>query len=786
MKQVVRSLGTGEVRVAEVPVPQLRPGGIRVRTHFSVLSPGTERMKVEQGRRSLLGKALDRPDDVKKVLETVRREGLRTAFQKVEGKLSSLTTLGYAASGVVEGVGDGVTGFQVGDRVACAGEGYAAHAEVLWVPEKLAVRVPDAVPLDEAAFATLGAIALHGVRQGDLRVGECAVVVGLGLVGQLTLQLLEASGVRAVGVDLAPERVAMAQGLGYEALLSQDDLADELTRWVWAHSRGVGADAVFLTATTTSRAPMELAIEVARDRGRIVVVGQVPVEAPRARLQAKELELRMSRSYGPGRYDPSYEERGVDYPVGYVRWTENRNLEAFLGLAARGALKLGGLVTHRIPFAEAEAAYDALLESQAGMAMVLEYPLNLGHPAPEPAVVRVAPSRVKADRRHPGTASAQAAPRRAPVRLGFVGAGSFAVGTLLPTLARLATSHPLVFQGVTTAGGTSALSAAEKFGIRGMVASPEALFSDPDIDAVVIATRHNDHARLAAMALEAGKSVYLEKPLALNAADLAHVVDAARRAASADYGPILQVGFNRRFAPATQALLRVLDGMEGAPTPRVVQIRVNAGAIPADSWIHDLGEGGGRIAGEACHFVDLGLLLAGHEGLGVGGDRGVRGDEGVGAYADQPVPSVHTTYLGGGSPEARLRDNAQLTVSLPGGALVSILYTAVGDPRFGKERIEVFAGGGTAILDDFRRLDVVGMGRSHRSGAVQGLGALLTSMSPLALSGSGAPVWKGAQDKGHLESLRRFIDAVANGHRSPTPLETLEATTRITLTASGT
>lgn len=746
MKQVVRSLGTGQVRVAEVPAPQLRPGGVLVRTRYSVLSPGTERMKVEQGRRSLLGKALDRPDDVKRVLDTVRREGPMAAFHKVRGKLDSLTTLGYAAAGVVEGVGAGVTRFQVGDRVACAGEGYAAHAEVLWVPEQLAVPVPDEVPLDDAAFATLGAIALHGVRQADVRLGEFAVVVGLGLIGQLTVQLLVAAGVRVLGVDVLPARVELARALS-ETLIAGTARAGFMTPGggsgastvdarVRALTGGVGADAVLLTATTKRSGPMEIATQVTRDRARIVVVGQVPIEASRGRFQAKELELKTSRSYGPGRYDPSYELNGVDYPVGYVRWTENRNLEAFLALAAQGALNLKGLVTHRVPFAEAESAYETLTGPAAGDALgvLLAYeaaPVQAGaHTpgSPGPQSMIALQTRSAPRSRPPGS----------PVRLGFIGAGNFAVGTLLPALDRLKKSYPITFQAVTTAGGTSALAAGERFGFHAMAASPEALFAAPDIDAVVIATRHADHARLAAAALDAGKSVYLEKPLALTQADLELVLESAQRAEAR--GAFLQVGFNRRFAPATLALIDALKGVTG---PRVVQIRVNAGAIAADSWIHDAADGGGRILGEACHFVDLGLQLAGA----------------------LPV-EVQATYLGGQSEVARLRDNAQITLRCADGSLVSVLYTAIGDPSTGKERVEVFAGGGTALLDDFRRLELVGL--------------------PLASSGSkrGARGWKGAQDKGHGESLRRFVKAIAQGESSPTPLDTLEATTRATLLAS--
>lgn len=709
MKQVVRELGSGRLRVADVPAPQLLPGGILVRNHFSVLSPGTERMKVEQARKSLLGKALERPEDVKKVLETASREGVGAAYRKVRGRLSELTTLGYSCAGTVEAVGKGVTRFRKGDRVACAGEGYASHSERIWVPENLAVTVPDPVPLDRAAFATLGAIALHGIRQADLRLGESALVVGLGLVGQLTVRLLRAAGIRVVGVDLDEGRVAVARSTGARALLRSDPVEERVREL----TGGLGADAVLLTATTKSTDPMELAVEAARDRGRIVVVGQVPLEASRVRFQAKELELRTSRSYGPGRHDPSYEEEGVDYPPAYVRWTEGRNLEAFLAFLEDDSVRVDDLITHRFPIARAEEAYARITDGDGGdvLAVVLEYPART---EPEPGRIRVATE-------VPPALKTSSAPGQGSLRLGAVGAGRFAVSTLFPHLAGL----PVTLRGVASAGGTSALAAAERFRFGYMAAEPDELFRDPEVDAVVIATRHGSHAELAAGALRAGKHVWVEKPLALNEEELDDVLEAA-----SESGTVLMVGFNRRFAPATELLAGAFRDVPGG---RVVQIRVNAGAVPRDSWVHDPVQGGGRLVGEGCHFVDLALHLLG-----------------------SAPRDVHAAALGGEDPDADLQDNVQVTLTTEDGSLASILYTSRGSARFEKERVELFGGGAVGVIEDFRRARVHG--------------------------GAGGR-WRGRQDKGQGKGLEAFVRAAREGGEAPIPLGELEASSRAVLRA---
>jgi predicted dehydrogenase/threonine dehydrogenase-like Zn-dependent dehydrogenase len=727
MKQLVREPGSGVLRVEAVPAPVVRAGGVLVRTAYSVISIGTERTKLEFGRKSLLGKARARPDQVRQVLDVVRREGVASAYRKARHRLTAFTPLGYSSAGVVVGVGEGVREFRVGDRVACAGAGYANHAELNWVPQNLVVPVPEGVALEGAAFATLGAIALQGVRQAGVELGENVVVIGLGLLGQLTVQLLRAAGVRPIGVDVDAARVELAAGLGALGVERRDDVVDR----VRVATGGIGADAVIITAATSSEDPMRLACELARQRGRVVVVGEVPIRVPRSPAYEKELEVRLSRSYGPGRYDPSYEEGGHDYPVGYVRWTEGRNLGEFVRLLAAGSLDLAPLITHRYDFADAVAAYNTLsgAEGKGALGVVLRYPEEA---TPEPRRIELAGGGAGAaeDGSAPdgaqraggaGTSRGERPARRSRVGIGLVGAGGFASGVLLPELRRL----DVELRGVATASGLTARDAAEKHGFRYMAGSADEILADPEVEAVIIATRHDEHARLAAEALRAGKAVFVEKPLALDDESLDEVLGAAAT------GGLLMVGFNRRFAPATVFLRERLARLAGA---RVVQIRVNAGAIPPDSWVHDPVVGGGRLLGEGCHFVDLALYLAG-----------------------SPAVEVSASALGGADPAAPLRDNVQVTLHCADGSLASVLYTSKGDPRSGKERVEVYAGGATGVIDDFRRAEFWS-GRRER--------------------------WKGTQDKGHAAELRAFIEAVRSGGAAPIPLAELENSSRATLRAA--
>jgi predicted dehydrogenase/threonine dehydrogenase-like Zn-dependent dehydrogenase len=710
MKQLIQEMDSGTIRLVDVPSPLLRPGGVLVRTRHSVISVGTERSIVELGRKSLVGKAMERPDQVRKVLDTAAREGVASAYHKVKTRLSELSSMGYSAAGVVEGAGEGVTGLAVGDLVACAGAGYASHAERLWVPKNLVVRVPAGVGSEAAAFATLGAIALQGVRQAEPRLGETVAVIGLGILGQLTVQLLAAAGVRPIGIDLDPSRVTLAAGHGAMGLARSDEVAAR----VLEATAGIGADAVIITAATSSTDPMELAGSLARDRARVVVVGAVPIDVPRSPYYEKELDVRLSRSYGPGRYDPSYEEGGHDYPVGYVRWTEQRNMAAFLELVADGKVVLDRLITHRYAFGDAVSAYDVVTGDEAGsvLGVVLEYGGEGGEDGAgmEPEPGRIYLSGAAARRRGAGGRPG----------IGLIGAGSFAQGVLVPALRKL----DVALLGVSSAGGVSARKAAEAHGFRYLAASPEEILADPETDAVVIATRHGDHARLAAASLRAGKAVFVEKPLALTHAELDDVMAAAAG------GPPLMVGFNRRFAPATIFLHGRLGGLPGG---KVVHVRANAGYVPPESWVHDPSDGGGRLLGEGCHFIDLALHLVG-----------------------APAVRVETVALAGEDPAAALQDNVVVTMQCVDGSIAVVLYTSKGSPRSGKERVEMFAGGRSGVIDDFRLAEVHGRKRER---------------------------WKGKQDKGHGSELAAFVAAVRHGGTSPIPLAELFHSSRVTLLA---
>jgi len=665
MKQIVQSLRTGVLAVEEVPAPLARAGGVLVQTIASVVSSGTEKAKVELARKNLIAKAAARPDQVRKVLATLRTEGVRATYHKIRNKLDALSPLGYSAAGRIVAVGDGCEDYAVGDLVACAGAGYANHAELIWVPSNLCARIPEGVAPEHAAFTTLGAIALHGVRQADAKLGETVAVIGLGLLGQLAAQLLRSSGCRVIGIDLDPWKVELARELGCELALQRDD---DVVRRAQTFTGGRGADAIIITAAARSNDPIVLAGELARERAHVVIVGAVPAEIPRTPYYEKELDVRMSRSYGPGRYDRAYEDKGVDYPIGYVRWTEQRNMEAFLAALASQRLAIAKLVTHRVPIADAVRAYDAI-GAERTLAIVLTYPDDVSR----------APVVTSDVRRTPATA-----------RVGVIGAGSFAGGTLLPLLRAMPN---VALAKVCTASGTSARDLAIRHRIGEAVSTFEEIIDDPSINAIVIATRHDQHADLAARALAAGKAVFVEKPLALDRAELGRV----RAAALAN--PALVVGFNRRFSPHTARVQRAI----GAPV--VIQIRVNTGALPADHWTHDREIGGGRVLGEGCHFIDLAHALAGSE-----------------------ITSVYAVGRG---------DDVIVTMQHAKGSISTITYTASGDPSSGKERIEVFGGGASATIEDFRITTIVRGGKRER--------------------------FETAQDKGHREELVQFVAMVVTG-----------------------
>ncbi len=660
MKQVAQNLRNGEIRLLEIPVPAVRPHGVLVRTARSLISAGTERSKVELGQSSLLAKARKRPDDVRKVLDRVRRDGLLATYEMVKGRLEKPSPLGYSSAGTVLAVGELVCGVKPGDRVACAGAGYANHAEAAYVPGNLCVRIPDGVDFEAACFTTVGAIAMQGIRQAGVVVGDTVVVLGLGLVGQLAVRIANAAGCRTLGIDLDASKVelATASGATSGATIAHDDALAKVAEL----SGGRGADAVIITASTASSDPVVLAGRLCRDRGVVVVVGNVGLNIPRNVYYEKELDLRLSRSYGPGRYDPLYEEYGIDYPEGFVRWTERRNMEEFLRLVAAGDIDVARLVTHRFPIAEVKSAYE-LVTGKSGerfIGVVLEYAADA--PSSPVSLEKAVPA-VRA---------------RGGAGVAMVGAGNFATATLLPALRGVGVS----MRGIMASSGLSASAAASRFGFAYCTSELDRLASDETVDGVVIATRHTSHAEMVVKFLGAGKHVFVEKPLAVSMSELESVVSAWKSSA-AD----IMVGFNRRFAPATVEVKRELARLEG---PTVVQCRVNAGALPDEHWTQSLEEGAGRIVGELCHFIDLAGYLVG-----------------------STPASVYANAVRNGK-SAALQDSVVVSVSFADGSVASIVYEAEGDTAYGKELVEVFRAGGVWAIDDFRVLTKVRSGRRDR------------------------------------------------------------------------
>jgi predicted dehydrogenase len=685
----------GSIEVTEVPEPVLRPRHVLVANRFSLISAGTERTKVEFGEKGLLAKARARPDLVRKVVDRARTEGIRAAFSVARERLDELAALGYSSAGVVLRLGEGVEGLAPGDPVSCAGGGFANHAEVVSVPRNLVAKVPDGVGLEEAAYATVGAIALHAVRRAGSEIGERVGVVGLGLVGQLAARIVDASGGEPVGFDPDEAARELARASGVVAF-DPNDLSLESA--VASLTGGLGLDAVLVCASSRSADPVELAVRVSRDRGRVVIVGDVPVSADRRLLYEKELDVVLSRSYGPGRYDRDYEERGRDFPPGYVRWTEGRNLAAFLELVAAGRLEPVQLTTHRFPVDQAEEAYAVLRErgDRRPFGIVLEYPA----PEERPAPIKSRPVR--------GSAGEP--------RIGLIGAGAYARSVLIPALRK----ENATLAAVASGDGLAAADAAARLGFEA-AATGAAILDDDAIDAVVIATRHSSHAGLAAEALRRGKSVLVEKPLALNAEELDDVVGAVGA------GGVLMVGFNRRFAPLTERLRSALSGL----SRRVVSIRVNAGPLADDHWLLDPEEGGGRLLGEACHFVDL-----------------------LAHLAESRIARVQVCAIPEAERPLEATDSAAAMVTFADGGIGSLVYTGAGDVTLPKEQVEVFVGGVAAVLDDFRRLDVYGGGRRSTI--------------------------KQRQDKGHVAEVARFLAGV-RGVVEPPPVESYLDSSRATL-----
>ncbi len=714
MKQILQQLDTGKTELIEAPVPATKAGHVLVRTRATLVSAGTERMLVSFGKANLLQKARQQPERVRQVLEKVRTDGLVPALDAVRDKLAKPIPLGYCNAGVVVDLGEGVTGFQVGEMVASNGP----HAEFVCVPANLCAGVPcglvdrcesERAALEAAAFTVIGAVALQGVRLAQPTLGETFAVIGLGLVGQLAVQVLRANGCNVIGVDLSAERVALAGRFGAAGL----DTSTDVVGAVEAMTDGHGVDGVLLTAATQSSEPVHQAAQMCRRRGRMVLVGVTGLELRRDDFFDKELTFQVSCSYGPGRYDPDYEQKGRDYPYGFVRWTARRNFEAVLDLMADGRVQVDPLVTERLSLEDAPKLYERLAAGDTGLGTILTYPEAAGEPARTVRLAAEGKARVHSEPAEPVVA--------------VIGAGSFATRTILPALrdsgARLKT--------IVSRGGTDASVAGRRFGFEAASSRAEEVFEDEEVNAVFVLTPHNTHVAFTVQGLRSGKRLFLEKPLAITPEQLADVREAYAEAAR-DSGrePLLHVGFNRRFAPLVCTMKRLLDG---EPGPLAMTAVVNAGAVPGNHWIQDPEVGGGRIVGEACHFVDLLRFLA-----------------------DAPIADSHVVIA-----DTPTRDTATIAMSFADGSIGTVQYWANGNRKHPKERVEVFRNGKTLVLDNFRRL--------------QGHGWKGFSKSKH---------WFG-QDKGHAAEVREFLDAVRTGAGPLIPFDELVEVTEVTLRAAG-
>ncbi len=720
MKQVLQHARTGEITVEEVPAPQLLPGCVLVRIAASVVSAGTERASAEFARKSLLEKARARPDLVREVISKVRRDGIHSAMQAVSSRLDQPQSPGYSSAGTVIAVGEGVTDLHPGDRVACAGAGFAVHAEVACVPRLLVAQIPardpdsgEEVPFEEAAFGTLGAVALHGIRTAEARLGDLVAVIGLGLLGQLTVQLLRGAGCRVLGMDIDAARSQLARNLGADAVASS---AAEFRDLCLQLSGGMGVDSVLITAETPSSDPVNLAGAIARDRAIVVAVGTVGMEIERKLYYEKELDFRISRSYGPGRYDAAYEQKGRDYPIGYVRWTETRNLQAFLQLLAERKIIVAPLITHTFTIDDAPAAYELITgkSHEPFLGVVIRYSENVNDSQTLAIVPRdgLAPPASKSD-------------SKTVVAVGVLGAGIFATGTLIPALKNSSDTSLIALCAAT---GSHAQHAGQKFGFKSCTTDEAQLVHDALINTVVIATRHHLHAKQVLNSLAAGKHVFCEKPLCLTEAELRSIVR-AYVGILPHKRPALMVGYNRRFAPMITQLKQFLAPVS---EPLALHYRINAGHLPPDHWVNDREQGGGRILGEVCHFVDLLMYLAG-----------------------SPIVEVEARLISNTSRYSG--DNVLASLAFANGSQGTISYLANGDRAFSKERIEVFGGGSTAVLEDFRRLELVRNGRKQ------------TTHSR----------WR--QDKGHHSEWAAFVQFVLRKQDAPISFEELICSSLATL-----
>ena len=685
MQQIIQDLRTGNLSVASVPPPIVQRGQVLIQNTYSIISAGTEKMVIDLANKSLLGMARERPDRVRQVLEKVRTQGVTTTWAQVKQKLNEPIALGYSSSGVVVGCGAGVEQFKPGDHVASNGH----HAGLVSVPHHLCARAPEGVSLEQAAFTVLGAIALQGVRLTRTGLGDMVFVIGLGLVGQIAVRLLTLQGCRVIGMDLDEDKCRLAQQMGAQIASPRLDAHE-----VQMLSRDIGADAVLITAATKSDSPVHLAAEAVRSKGRVVAVGAVGLNLPRQPFYLKEAEFVISCSYGPGRYDPEYEDRGHDYPVGYVRWTEQRNMQAVLDLMATGQLDLSPLITHRFDIGRAEEAYRIIHESREPyLGMVLKYPEASPSTTGQGLVLKAASA---ADGK---------------IGIGCLGAGGFARAVLLPAIRKV---KGLQLRAVCSATGLSAAVAGEQFGFETAAADEDGLLADPRIQAVFAITRHDQHARQVLAALHAGKHVFVEKPLALTTEELKEIESTLWELPRPR--PLVMVGFNRRFSPAAVAVREFFSNVRA---PLTVSIRFNAGALPREHWTQDETVGGGRIIGEACHAIDLATYLTGAS----------------------PV-RVFAESIGGPDAPEITDDQCFITLRHANGAISNIAYLAGGDRAMPKERVEVLGGGQFAVIDDFCTLTLAAGGKVSRKRQRQDKGhqAEVEAFAHAVIQGGAAPI----------------------------------------------
>lgn len=691
MEQLTQNLKDGHMQLLEVPFPALGKGQIMVRNYYSAISAGTEGKTVKDARLGYIGKAKSRQEEVKKVIAAAKTHGVMKTYNMVMNKLETPNPMGYSCAGEVIEVADDIKHLKVGDFVACGGA-TANHAEVVVVPKNLCVKVDNPELIKSAAFTTVGAIAMQGVRQAELSLGESCVVIGLGLIGQLTVQLLTAAGVKAIGLDIDDTQVSLAlrNGLKHAYNSSQEGIENIIEN----ETKGFGADAVIITAGTSSLEPINFAGAIARKKGKVVIVGAVPTGFDRKNYYIKELDLRMSSSYGPGRYDDDYEQKGIDYPIGYVRWTENRNMQAFIELAEAGKINLEGLISHQFTFENAKDAYQLIVDrTEHFCGIVLEYDTT-----------KTLKRNIKInDKKYNPT----------KVNIGFIGAGSFAQNFLLPNVA----GNNLI--NVATARATTAKNIANKFGFDNCTGDAENIINNPQINTVFIATPHNLHAPYVIKALQANKNVFVEKPLCLTKEELEEIKEAEGKS----IGQVM-VGFNRRFAPQIIALKNELN----ITLPKAINYRINAGKLPANHWTQDPEIGGGRIIGEACHFIDLCSFIVG-----------------------SPISKVEANALKDAN---QLIDTVSISLAFENGSVASISYFSNGSKQLNKEYLEVFCGEQTIVIDDFKSMEIFGKTKKN-------------SKNP-------------SQDKGHAKEISLFLEALKTGKSLPISFEECYNSTKAT------